>query len=77
MPPRKLICDRCGEILDDKEAIELALAGAASWQAYLRERGQEPRGLFPCRNYIRCHGEMIDWKDRGKVQGGKTDSDPE
>ncbi len=75
MPPKKLICDRCGEIIEDKDEVELALDGTDAWHAYLRERGQEPRGWFPCKNYIRCQGEMIDWKDRDKIQGGKTDSD--
>ena len=72
MPPKKLICDHCGAMLDDKEAIELALEGTAAWHTFVREKGDEPRGLFPCRNWIRCGGEMIDLKDRNNHQGGST-----
>ncbi len=70
--PKKLVCDRCGEEMSDKDDIELALDGTASWHIFVREKGDEPRGLFPCRNWIRCKGEMIDWKDKDKLRGGKT-----
>ena len=72
MPPKKLICDRCGETFDDKEAIELALEGTEAWRAFLDEKGREPRGLFPCKNWIRCQGEMIDWKNKDKIQSGSN-----
>ncbi|MBI2836199.1 MAG: hypothetical protein HYX85_00705 [Chloroflexi bacterium] len=55
---RILICDRCGFELTGKNDVELALDGAESWQTAQRGRGEEPRGVFPCKNFIRCHGEM-------------------
>jgi len=61
--PKKLVCDRCSAELSDKDDIELALDGTASWHVFLRERGDEPRGLFPCKNWIRCGGVMIDAKE--------------
>ena len=70
MAPKKLVCDRCGTEVSDRDEIELALEGTVSWHAFVRERGDEPRGLFPCKNWIRCHGEMIDWKDRDDHKGG-------
>jgi hypothetical protein len=69
---KKLVCDRCGVILDIKEDIELALEGTASWHAFIRARGEQPRGLFPCRNWIQCQGEMIDEKELNARKGGKT-----
>jgi hypothetical protein len=30
-----------------------------AWENAVRARGEEPRGVFPCKNYVRCHGEMI------------------
>ena len=70
MAPKKLICDRCGTILDNRDDIELALQGTAAWQTFIRERGQEPRGLFPCRNWIRCQGEMVVFTGKQKSFGG-------
>ncbi|MBI2850014.1 MAG: hypothetical protein HYX80_03110 [Chloroflexi bacterium] len=69
MAIKKLVCDRCGVVIDIKEDIELALEGTVSWHAFIRARGEEPRGLFPCRNWIQCGGEMIDWKDKDKISG--------
>lgn len=69
--PKKLVCDRCGFELNDRDAIELALQGTASWQAFVREKGEEPRGVFACINYIRCGGEMIDPKDKNNHNGRK------
>ncbi len=58
--PKKiiLVCDRCGFQLTDKAEVEEALEGAESWQESVREKGGTPRGLFPCKNYVRCGGEM-------------------
>ncbi len=54
----KLVCDRCGKEITDREEVEQILEGAEAWQASVRARGGTPRGLFPCENYIRCGGEM-------------------
>ena len=56
---KKLICDRCGFELEGKEELELVLEGQAAWEKSARDRGAEPRGLFPCKHYRRCGGEMI------------------
>jgi len=56
---RKLVCDRCGLELTDVDDIDLAFEGAAAWAATCRERGVEPRGIIPCKNYIRCGGEIV------------------
>ena len=56
--PEKLVCDKCGFELTDKEGISLALEGTQSWQNAQRSRGCEPRGVFPCKYYIQCKGEM-------------------
>jgi len=56
---KKLVCDRCGNELTEPYNIELALEGMEAWQASVRARGAEPRGLFPCEYYVRCGGEMI------------------
>ena len=70
---KKLVCDRCGKELTDKDDIELALGGMETWQAAVRARGAEPRGVFPCENYVRCGGEMILVDSRRKFRlGGKT-----
>ncbi len=55
---KKLVCDRCGMELTEKENVELALEGMEAWQTAVRARGAEPRGVFPCKNHIRCGGEM-------------------
>jgi hypothetical protein len=55
---KKLACDRCGFELTDRDEIELALEGIEAWQNSVRLRGEKPRGCFPCKHYIRCHGEM-------------------
>jgi hypothetical protein len=56
---KKLVCDRCGKELAEPADIELVLAGMNAWQNSVRARGEEPRGIFPCENYVRCGGEMI------------------
>jgi hypothetical protein len=54
-----LVCDRCGFELTEKDDITLVVEGSESWLTTARGRGQEPRGVYPCKNYIRCSGEMI------------------
>ena len=56
---RKLVCDRCGLELKDKDDIDLAFEGKEAWEATARARGEQPRGIIPCKNYIRCGGEMV------------------
>jgi hypothetical protein len=54
-----LICDRCGFELTEKNDVNMAIEGSESWQNAIRARGKEPRGIYPCKNYIRCQGEMV------------------
>ncbi|MBI2848336.1 MAG: hypothetical protein HYX83_04090 [Chloroflexi bacterium] len=58
--PKKtvLVCDRCGFELTEKADVAMALEGTDGWQSAVRDRGETPRGVYPCRNYIRCRGEM-------------------
>jgi hypothetical protein len=65
----KLVCDRCGFELDQREDILLALEGTEAWQNSCRTRGEEPRGVFPCKYYFQCKGEMILLKDQKKNKG--------
>jgi hypothetical protein len=55
----KLVCDKCGFELTELEDIELAIEGMEAWQEAQRNRGCEPRGLFPCKYYAQCRGEMF------------------
>lgn len=55
---KKLVCDRCGIELTEKYDIEMALEGREAWEAAVRAKGAEPRGVIPCENYVRCGGEM-------------------
>ncbi len=55
---KKLVCDRCGKELTEKDDIDLAFEGKKAWEATARERGTEPRGIIPCEHFIRCGGEM-------------------
>jgi hypothetical protein len=55
----KLVCDKCGFELTDPEDIYQALDGTEAWQEAQRNRGCEPRGLFPCKYYFLCQGEMF------------------
>ncbi len=59
MAKYKLVCDRCGFELTEPDPIELAMAGCETWQNAQRGRGEEPRGVFPCKFYFQCHGELI------------------
>ena len=72
---KKLVCDRCGAELTEKYDIELALIGMEAWQASVRARGGEPRGVFPCEHYVRCGGEMQLVDDKRGIfhRGGSTD----
>ena len=71
---KKLVCDRCGMGLTEKKDIELALEGGEAWQAAVRARGAEPRGVLPCQNYIRCGGEMKLFNGKGNSShGGRAD----
>jgi hypothetical protein len=65
----KLVCDKCGFELDQREDIVLALDGTEAWQDACRRRGEEPRGVFPCKYYFQCKGEMILFKDQKKNKG--------
>jgi len=56
---RKLVCDRCGLELEDKDGIDLALEGQGAWEAACRARGVKPRGILPCENYVRYGGEIV------------------
>ena len=56
---RKLVCDRCGLELEDKDGIDLALEGQGAWEVACRARGAKPRGILPCENYVRCGGEIV------------------
>ena len=55
----KLVCDKCGFELTEKEDIDLAFEGEAAWQEAQRNRGIEARGVFPCKYFAQCRGEMI------------------
>ena len=59
----KLVCDRCGKEITDREEVEQILDGAEAWLNSVKARGEKPRGLFPCENYVRCGGEMQIKKD--------------
>ena len=63
---KKLVCDRCEAELTDKYGVELALEGKEAWEAAVRARGAEPRGVSPCENFIHCGGEMKLVKQRRK-----------
>ena len=55
---KKLVCDRCGFELTDIDDIDLALEGQRAWEASVRALGGKARGVLPCKNYIRCGGEI-------------------
>ena len=68
---KKLVCDKCGRELTEKDDIDLALEGQEAWQAAARARGIEPTGVLPCENFIRCGGEMILPKDSKAIKRGR------
>ena len=59
MAKLKLVCDKCGFELVEKEEIALVFDCSETWQAAQREKGKEPRGLFPCMYYAQDEGELI------------------
>ncbi len=58
-----LVCDRCGFKLDEKDDINQAIEGSEAWLTAVRNRGQEPRGIYPCKHFVRCQGEMV-WQNK-------------
>ena len=56
---KKLRCDRCGLELKDKDDLDAAYEGKDAWHDSVRARGGEPRGVLPCKNYVRCRGEIV------------------
>ena len=69
---KKLVCDRCGLELTDREDIETALEGKEAWKATARARGAEPRGVIPCQNFVRCGGEIKLVVDKKIVQWSRS-----
>ena len=55
---KKLVCDRCGLTLKYKEDVDLAIDSKEAWEEACLTRGVTPRGLLPCKNYVRCGGEI-------------------
>ena len=55
---KKLAYGRCDLKLTELEDRELALSGRETWEKTCRAHGAEPRGIIPCKNYIRCRGEI-------------------
>ena len=53
-----LVCDRCGFELSDRADVAMALEGSEAWIEATRARGERPRGVFPCKHFVRCGGEM-------------------
>ena len=66
---KKLRCDRCGLELTNIDDIDIAFDGMKAWHDSARARGIEPRGVLPCKHYIRCGGEIVvvlRWHERVK-----------
>ena len=55
---KKLVCDRCGLEVTDRWDIYKIMEGRTAWEEAARARGAEARGVFPCKNYVRCGGEL-------------------
>ena len=67
--PKKLRCDHCGLELKDKDDLDAAFEGMAAWRAAARARGLDPRGVLPCKHYVRCGGEIVElvwWREWAK-----------
>ena len=58
-----LVCDRCGFVIEEKNDINQAMEGSEAWHLSVQNRGQEPRGVYPCKHFIRCQGEMV-WQKK-------------
>lgn len=56
---KKLVCDRCGRELTQKDDVDLAFEGKNSWAESVKAMGGKARGVFPCEHIIRCSGQMI------------------
>jgi hypothetical protein len=56
---KKLVCDKCGFELTDKYDIELTLDGQWAWEEAIRAKGSDPRGIYPCKHFHNCGGEML------------------
>lgn len=65
----KLVCDRCGFELDQREDILLALDGTDAWINSCLAHGEEARGVFPCKYFFQCKGQMILTKGKKKKKG--------
>ena len=63
---KKLRCDRCGLELTERDDLDLAYGGMTAWQMAARARGIEPRGILPCKNYVRCGGEIVEVNEEGR-----------
>jgi hypothetical protein len=54
-----LVCDRCGFELTERDDINKVLEGSESWQTSVQARGLEARGVYPCKHFVHCQGEMV------------------
>lgn len=63
-----LVCDKCGFELTEIDDISLAMEGADAWQLACRTRGVAPRGVFPCKFYFQCQGEMVTRRTNRKLK---------
>ena len=71
---KKLRCDRCGLELTEKDDLDAAFDGMEAWYMASRARGIRPRGMLPCKNYIRCGGEIVEvvwWREWSKKLLGR------
>ena len=63
---KKLVCDKCGNEINDRGQIELILDGCAAWQDSRKAMGVIARGYFPCEDHRNCGGEMVENKTKRK-----------
>ena len=76
---KKLRCYRCGLELSDLDNINMAYDGMAAWHAAARARGLKPRGVFPCKNFMRCGGEIVEviwWREWLRKAFSRSGSSP-
>ena len=71
---KKLVCDRCTFEITEREGISLALEGEYAWRMASRARGHKARGVIPCKQYIRCGGEMALVRERPRWMAKLTGS---